>query len=448
MRGTLSFRIGVILLVGFVLLQFLLVSALQLPGRVDDRGYYGLPSPLALAELIRSVELAGPSGSRRLVENFDGSLFTIEIRRTPPTDFVEVPPSMEPLARAYRKALSGHKIVVDGGPGRLNRLLGDRTRPMRFLVPIRLRVWLRDGDVLVLTGRPANGLRAYLARRSIIGLLGGAALLLILWFALRQTTKPLQRLTRAVRALDDDLTADDVRPEGSPEVRALAEAFNDMKHRIAALVEERTFILAGIAHDIRTYLTRLHLRADFIADEEQRRRAARDLEHMSALLDDSLLFASLGQKEIRDVELVDLCELTRELRALRPDALRIRLDLPEACEVMANQAGLERIFGNLVDNGTRHGSTVTVSVAQRQDKVRWTFRDDGPGVSPSDLRHLGAAYARLDPSRDRKTGGAGLGLAIVRALAEAMQGTVAFRSDPGAGLEAEVVLTPANTVEG
>lgn len=447
MRGTLSFRIGAILLIGFVLLQFLLVVALQLPGRVDDRSYYGLPSPPALAELIRSVEQAGPDGSRRLVENFDGSLFTIEIRRTPPADFREMPQSMEPLARAYRRALPDHNVVVDGGPGRLNRLLGDRARPMRFLVPIRLTVWLRGGDVLVLTGRPADGLRAYLTQRSVIGLLGGAALLLVLWLALRQTTKPLQRLTRGVRALADDLNADDVRPEGSPEVRTLAEAFNDMKQRIAALVEERTFILAGIAHDMRTYLTRLHLRAEFIVDEEQRKRAVRDLEQMSALLDDSLLFASLGQKELRNVVLVDLCELTRELRALRPDEARIRLDLPEMCHVLADPAGLERIFGNLVDNGIRHGITMTVSIARRQDKISWTFCDDGPGVSPSDLRHLGTAYARLDPSRDRTTGGSGLGLAIVRALAEAMRGTVVFRSSPGRGLEAEVILAPGDVVK-
>lgn len=444
MRGTLSFRIGAILLIGFVLLQFLLVIALQLPGRVGDRAYYGLPSPPALAELIRSVDLAGAGGGKRLVENFDGSLFTVEIRRTPPAEFREVPQSMEPLARAYRRALPEHNVVVDGGPGRFNRLLGDRARPMRFLVPIRLTVWLRDGNVLVLTGRPANGLRAYLVQRSIIGLMGGAALLVVLWFAVRQTTKPLQRLTRGVRALGVDLNAEDIRPEGSPEVRTLAEAFNDMKHRIAALVEERTFILAGIAHDMRTYLTRLQLRADFIDDEGQRRRAVRDLEQMSALLDDSLLFANLGQKAVTNVEPVDLCALTRELSALRPDEARIRLDVPATCRVLADTAGLERIFGNLVDNGMRHGVTMTILIARRNDKVVWTFCDDGPGVAPSGLRHLGTAYARLDPSRDRNTGGAGLGLAIVRALAEAMGGAVFFRSVPGRGLEVEVVLMAAN----
>ena len=220
------------------------------------------------------MEAAGPQGGKRLVENFNGSLFSVGMRQTPSLDFREVPQSMRPLAIAYRRALPDHNVVVDGGPGRFNGVLGDRARPLRFLVPIRLTIWLRDGDVLVLTGRPADGLRAYLAQRSRIGLVGGALLLVLLSFALRQTTRPLQRLTRGVQAVGGDLHADDVKPEGSREIRTLARAFNDMKHRIAGLVDERTFMLAGIAHDMRTYLTRLRLRVEMIADEEQRVRRA------------------------------------------------------------------------------------------------------------------------------------------------------------------------------
>lgn len=443
MRGTLSFRIGAILLIGFVLLQLLLVLVLQLPGRIDDRSYYGLPRPAAFAELVRAVEAAGPAGAPRLVETFNGSLFKIELRPRAPDDFHEVPERMNALAAEYRRALAGHNVVVDGGPGRLNALLGDRARPFRFLVPIRVTVWLRSGEVLVLTGRPADGLRAYFAQRSMLGLVGGSVLLLALWIALRQTTRPLQRLTAGVRALGEDLHADDVRPEGSREVRTLASAFNDMKHRIARLVEERTFILAGIAHDLRTYLTRLQLRAEFIEDPEQRARATRDLEQMSALLDDSLLFASLGQGPRDEAERVDLAALTRDLSALHPHEMRIRLDVPPACPVLANPAGLERVFSNLLDNALRYASTVTVRLESRGRWTIWSFEDDGPGVPAEHLSRLGTAYARLDPSRDRSTGGAGLGLAIVRALTEAMGGTVVFRSGPGRGLHVEVAIPSA-----
>jgi two-component system, OmpR family, osmolarity sensor histidine kinase EnvZ len=334
-------------------------------------------------------------------------------------------------------------VVVDGGPGRLNAMLGDRARPLRFLVPIRVAVWLRDGEVLVLTGRPADGLRAYLAHRSTIGLLGGAVLLLVLWIALRQATRPLRRLTASVRALADNLHADDVRPEGSRDVRSLAEAFNDMKHRIACLIEERTFILAGIAHDLRTYLTRLQLRADFIEDAEQRARATRDLEQMSALLDDGLLFASIAQAGRRELELIDLAALTRDLVVQHPHEGRIRLELPLSCLVLGHSAGLERVFGNLIDNALRYAFTVTIRIARVGPRTLWSFEDDGPGVAPEHLAQLGTAYARLDPSRDRRTGGAGLGLAIVRALTEAMGGTISFESQQDRGLRVEIAV-PSN----
>ena len=331
--------------------------------------------------------------------------------------------------------------MVDGGPGRLNRLLGQEVRPLRFLMPIRLTIWLRDGNVLVVTGRPADGLRAYLARRSRIGLIGGTLLLFILWLSLRQMTRPLQRLTQRVRALGEDLNAEDVRPEGSREVRLLADAFNDMKHRIARLVEERTFMLAGIAHDMRTYLTRLQLRADFIEDDEQRARAVRDLDQMAALLDDSLLFAGLGRGGGERARPVDLATLTRDLIAQHPQADRIAPGALDAGTVTADPAGLARIFANLVDNGLRHAATVTIALERRDGAVRWTFADDGPGVAAADLPRLGTAFVRLDPSRDRRTGGAGLGLAIVRALAKAMGATAAFHSPPGEGLTVEIVFS-------
>lgn len=440
MRGTLSFRIGAILLIGFVLLQVLQLATLQLPGKIGDRGFYGLPSPPAFAELVRAVETAGPAGGKRLVENFDGSLFSVEMRETPPPDFREVPQSMKPLAIAYRRALPDHNVVVDGGPGRFNGLLGDRARPLRFLVPIRLTIWLRDGKVLVLTGRPADGLRAYLAQRSRVGLVGGAVLLVLLWLALHQTTGPLRRLTQGVRALGDDLHAADVRPGGSREVRTLASAFNDMKHRIAGLVEERTFMLAGIAHDMRTYLTRLRLRVDLIPDDDQRARAVRDVEQMSALLDDNLLFAGIGRDRRDSTGPVDLAALTRDLAAPYHDGGRVVLDLPGICIVRGDPAGLERIFANLVENALRHAATVTIRIAERDGQVDWTFTDDGPGVPPADLARLGTAYARLDPSRDRRTGGTGLGLAIVRALAEAMEARVLFRAEAGEGLAVQIIL--------
>jgi len=434
MGTTLSFRLGLIMLAGFVLLQLLLVILWQLPGRADEKGSYGLPDPAAMAQMVEAIEQAGPAGADRLVRSYDGSPFTVRIEREAPRDYREVPAPMAPLARAYRHALADHNMVVDGGPGRAGLLLGERSRPWRFRVPIRLTVWLRDGRVLLITGRPSSGLRAYLAQRNLIGLVGGALLLLLLWLALRQTTRPLRRLTRAVHALGGDLHAPDARIEGSRETRELAQAFNGMKQRIAGLVEERTFILAGIAHDMRTYLTRLRLRAEFIADPDQLRRAEQDLDQMSALLEDNLLFAGIDRTRAGERRRLDLAALTRDLADARVDGDRIRLDLGPPALVEADPGGLERIFGNLVDNALRHATRIDIAVIREEGRIIWRFDDDGPGVPTEEIAGLGRAYHRLDPSRDRRTGGAGLGLAIVRALAEAMHGRLSFAASPGGGL--------------
>jgi signal transduction histidine kinase len=265
----------------------------------------------------------------------------------------------------------------------------------------------------------------------------------VLWFAVRQTTGPLRRLATNVRALGTDLRTPDAKVEGSAETRALAQAFNDMKARISGLVDERTFILAGIAHDMRTYLTRLRLRADFIDDPQQREKAEQDLDQMSTLLDDNLLFAGIDRSTVAALEAVDIGKATDDFVEARIDAGHIRTQVAAGTAVMADRAGLERIFGNLVDNGLRHAAHISVSTAVEGDHVLWCFDDDGPGVDAGVIPRLGQAYLRLDPSRDRRTGGAGLGLAIVRALAEAMGGKVHFSQSALGGLRACVELRRA-----
>lgn len=437
---TLSFRIGMVMLVGFILMQLLLLLVWQTPGRGGPDANYGLPAPTTLARMVDAMERAGPAGAAELADSYDGSLFTVTIGRTPPNDFREVPTALSELASRYRHALSDHNVVVDGGPGVFGAWMGDRARPIRFLVPIRLTIWMRDGRVLILTGRPSRALSAYLARRSLLGAISGALLLLMLWIALRQTTRPLRRLTQATQALGHDLRAPDAIVEGSRETRALAQAFNVMKARIVSLMDERTFILAGIAHDMRTYLTRLRLRAEFIADDGQRARAERDLDQMSALLDDNLLFASIDRHNVTPMQRIDLSALTRALVETRFEADRIELSAREPALIEADAAGLERIFGNLVDNGFRHADRMRIAVRHDGRTIVWQFEDNGPGVEPADLAQLGLAYRRLDPSRNSKAGGAGLGLAIVQALADAMRAQVKFGTSNDGGLRISIVF--------
>lgn len=449
MSGNLFARIGAIMLGGFVLLQLFVIVVMALPGRAGDRSSYGLPSPQALSQMVDAVEGAaqnsGESGANALVESYAGSLFTVTLADEAPRHFETIPDSMRELGGRYRAALSDHNIAIDGGPGLLVRMLGEAARPARFLSPLRVTIWLRDGRVLVVTGRPSDGVRAYLLQRSFLGMFAGLVLILVLLIAVRRTTQPLVRLTDQVRAVGQDIHAPDADVAGSREIRALAEAFNEMKGRIAALVQERTFILAGIAHDMRTYLTRLRLRAEFIDDDTQRDKASADMDAMAALLDDSLLFASLDRQEAAGGERIDLMGLTRQLVDRRSGAPgEVEVVAAAVPDVLGDAAALERIFNNLVDNGLRHGAYVRVSLSHEGAEAVWAFEDDGPGVPAEAMAMLGQAFARLDSSRDRRTGGAGLGLAITEGLAQSMRGRVIFGRSALGGLRVDVHIPLAS----
>lgn len=432
MSGNFSFRIGAILLGGFLVLQLVMVVLMAIPGRGGTRESYGLPTAPALAQMVRAMEAAGSSGAQDIADSYSGSLFTVEIADAAPTHYETIPDSMRGIAATYRTALDDHNVVIDGGPGWLAPLAGARLdRAVQLATPIRVTIWLRDGKVLIITGQPSEGVRRYLLQRSLLGLLGGLVLLVALLAAVRQTTGPLVRLADYARAIGTDLDAPDVEPRGSSEIRGLAQAFNQMKHQILRLVEERTLMLAGIAHDMRTFLTRLRLRAEFIEDADQHARAVADLDAMTALLDDSLLFARLGNEAVA-LEVIDLVALTRELAAemsVDPgdEQGSVSLSLPaQPVIVMGDRTALARIFNNLVENARRHASAVTVAIEDGPDAIEWRFEDDGPGVPPESLAELGQPFLRLDKSRDRRSGGAGLGLAIIKGLARSMNGSTRF----------------------
>ncbi len=435
MTANLSYRVGALLLAGFLLLQLGTIALMAIPGRGGEQGSYGLPSAPALAQLVRAMDNAGPEGARALATSYSDSLFTVELARKAPDHFESIPESMSGLAAAYRATLDDHNVVVDGGPSWFARWrgVGQAERLVRLVMPIRVTVWLRDGQVLVVTGQPSRGMRHYLTQRSMVALAGGLALLLLMVVAVRKTTQPLVRLADHVRAIGDNLDAPDVRLDGGREVQALAQAFNQMKQRILQLVGERTMILAGIAHDMRTFLTRLRLRAEFIDDPNQQARALADLEAMISLLDDSLLFSRLGTRhDVVALQRIDLAEETRQLAGeLDPEeAARVSPVLPDRpLWVQADRSAVARIFNNLVQNGLRHAPSVRVTVGPGGS---WQFDDDGPGVPEEELGTLGQPFRRLDESRDRRSGGTGLGLAIVTGLVQAMGGKTRFsRSELG-----------------
>lgn len=436
--SNLSLRITAILLAGFVALQLLIVAATSLPTRGDDRRPYNLPLPAEARAMADALDRA-PAGQRQaLLDAFNGGLYTVALAPDLPAITATPTPDLELLSLYYARALPRRDIAVNDRHSGFGRLIGTHPRPARFFAPVTVAIGLHEGGAMVLTSRPSPSMRGYFRSRSWLGAIGGLIVLAALALAVRQTTRPLVRLSREVRRFGTSLDAPDLPVAGPREVRDLSSSFNEMKGRIRDLMGERTRVLAAIAHDMRTYLTRLRLRAEFIDDPRHRDGAVRDLDEMSALLDDTLFLARGEAEAVPPIE-IDLHAAAAALVAVRRDlGEAVTIEPAGPIRVRATPLSLRRILGNLIDNGLRYGTAVTVRFATGAGTIDLIVEDDGPGVPPEVLARLGEPFNRIDTSRNRETGGAGLGLAIVRALAGRDGADVIFANRAEGGLRVTV----------
>ena len=270
-----------------------------------------------------------------------------------------------------------------------------------------------------------------------------SALLLapLAWWTSRRITRPLQLLADASRALGSDPGAAPLPVAGPPEVRDASTAFNAMQASLGRHMDERATLMAAIAHDLRTPLTSLRIRAE-AAPEPQRVRMSADIARMEALIADLLMFVR-GARAAADRDRLDLMEAAREVvEALPPDA-PASLDGRRAV-VIANRQAVRRVLENLVGNAIDHGGNARVSVTTADGQARVDVADDGPGVPEESLERVFEPFVRLETSRSRETGGVGLGLAIARSIARAHGGEVQLIRREAGGTLARLTLPLAN----
>lgn len=272
-----------------------------------------------------------------------------------------------------------------------------------------------------------------------------AALLVVLATiaAVRRLTAPLTSLVHAADQLGRDVNAPPLPETGPYELREAARAFNEMQARIRRFVGDRTLMVAAMSHDLRTPITRLRLRAEFVEDEEQRTRMLGDLADMEAMVDSTLAFVR-QEENTEAVASVDLVSLVGGICEDRPavgfaTGDRVGSRLPYACRPVS----LARCVGNLVDNAVRHGGGAEVSLAVEGRDVVIAVEDRGPGIPASERERAFAPFTRLDAARNLDNGGSGLGLTIARTIARAHGGDVELGDRPGGGLRATVRLPAA-----
>jgi signal transduction histidine kinase len=299
---------------------------------------------------------------------------------------------------------------------------------------------LTDGSWLnfaLLTARPEPLWPSRLLLSILVMTVGVIAL--SVW-AVRRATGPLAAFSRVAERLGRDVNAPPVTEDGPSEVSQLARAFNEMQRRLRTFVQDRTQMLAAISHDLRTPITRLRLRADFVEDEEQRQKMLADLEQMEAMIAATLAFArEEANEEPRKpfdlaVLLLDLCDTASD------SGHAVAYSGAAAATYTGRPVALERVFANLIDNAVKYGGGAEVSLAAARDRVTVTVEDDGPGIPEGQMEQVFAPFYRLEASRSRDTGGVGLGLASVRSIVRAHGGEVLLANREEGGLRVTVDL--------
>lgn len=256
---------------------------------------------------------------------------------------------------------------------------------------------------------------------------------------MRQLTRPLQGLATAVDRIGRGSVVP-VNEDGPDEIQQLARGFNDMQRRIAQLITDRTHALAAVSHDLRTPITRLRLRAGFVADAETQQAIDTDLDEMEAMIEATLHFLKDGI----DVEQPKRTDLAAMLATLVDDATDAGFPAeyygPRHLPMLLRSLSVKRALANLIGNATTYGTSVRVTVSETVDSIRIEVQDRGPGIPVQELERVFEPFERLDDSRNRSSGGAGLGLSIAKRAIEREGGTITLANRSEGGLVAAVVL--------
>jgi len=307
---------------------------------------------------------------------------------------------------------------------------------------VDLRMQLQDGVLRLQI--PRARVTASEADIFIYWMIGSSVVLIgIAVLFLRNQVRPIQKLAWAAENFGKGRSVSDFKPYGATEVRRAASAFIQMRERIDRQMQQRTEMLAGISHDLKTPLTRMRLQLAMMAKDADSEAMAGDLAEMERMLDEYLDFARGDSGDVP--EPADVAELAAEAVAdaarARGAADRITYTASDAVSMSVKRNALKRCMVNLIDNALKYGKRVEVSLRRvGASRVELTVDDDGPGIPQESREEAFRPFHRLDESRNLQTGGVGLGLAIARDIARAHGGDVTLAKSPLGGLRAIIRL--------
>lgn len=265
---------------------------------------------------------------------------------------------------------------------------------------------------------------------SLAALLVGL-ILLCLW-AVKRLGIPMRSFTEAAKRFGVDVQAPPMALDGPPEMQEVIQAFNEMQNRIRRLLHDRTQMLAAISHDLRTPITRLQLRVEYLKDTNQYEKAVADLQEMEHMISSILSFA----RDYVRSENMERFDLSALLESVCDELVDVGHSVEYSSEMnrlpyFGRIGALKRAFSNLIENGIKYGDKVSVSLKQNGKDIQIKIVDEGPGIPEDQFEKVFAPFYRVDPSRSPKKSGTGLGLAVARDIIRAHGGEITlFNRDP------------------
>ncbi|MEL7344389.1 MAG: ATP-binding protein [Pseudomonadota bacterium] len=438
-RPELRWRIGILVVIGFLALMTIPIALYYALVGTDE--ITGLPQPRQMAAIVALAETAAPQERARAFNALQSAQLSVRIapEAAVTTDLDLLWPKNMARAAKYTEGLGGREFAAYSIPRGLFR--GAVAQPLRAA---EFRVGLRTGGVLIVasesvalfsdTGVPIGFPAAFL----------GVLLAFVALFMLNREFRPVLRLARAVEAInpkDPSAALPEIRARAF-EVRQLIDAFHRQQAQVTQLLNARAALIGGIQHDVRTFATRLRMRVEHLSDPEDRRLAEADIDDLVSLMDTALL-ATRGEANKLDLELIDFGELVRDEIQHRKDAgldIHLHTDPNETrLEIVGDRLALRRILFNIFENALRYGKSASVTLSPVGANVTLFVDDAGPGIPKEQRDELMQPFSRLEASRSRQTGGAGLGLSIVQTLVSAHDGHVEIDDAPTGG--ARIVVT-------
>ena len=412
-------------------------EAERTPAALREAALEKLPSSAMLDFEVSDRPIAAMSDSHR--EKIEA--VSKVLRQHLPADIRLLVSAEEPPFFDFDRSLNSIAVVVSEVPARMIDELEDYGKGDVLITPdLHIQVALSDGAWLTVRQSSDGSVLPRLVRNFAAPAYFIVIILLISYQASRVLLKPLQQLSAAAERLGRERSITPIPEMKIPEYKTIANSFDDMQTRLKRFIDERTQMLAAISHDLNTPLTRLRLLAEDLGDLHQRAQVLKDIGEMEVMIQSALAFARDDSRQEPSVT-VDIASLLISLCDTVSDGGQAaRYSGPDHASLPCRPVAMRRAIGNLIDNGCKYGEEVVVGLEARDDAVEIRIADRGPGIADQDREKAFAPFQRLESSRNRQTGGTGLGLPIARDIIRSHGGDITLQNRRDGGLTVTVRL--------